>query len=322
MFANGLNERTAVNSLKRLAAAERTALDGRNSAGERCFRQLRAFQERVSTNRFNAGGNGDLLQILAVNECAAKALHITWNGNRGQPALTERGIPYFLQTFRQFHRLELGRSTESIRANFLQAIGERQRTEFSIIIECPVRDFGHICRDDNFSNRNSSECFFSDRGQRIRKIDFFQRIALRKRKSTNVRYPIRQMNTFQQLAVCKCFIADARHTVRNFNSFQGRTVLKAMHERDVLRQNDRSQGRAFREASAFHAENLRRQNYCLQIFASCKCPLHQVKVRRCDFHRLQLMAISKCKTPNVKTRLRKFQRCNAGIVECISSNQL
>ena len=57
MFANGLNERTAVNGLKRLAAAERTALDGRNSVGERCFRQLRAFQERVSTNRFNAGGN-------------------------------------------------------------------------------------------------------------------------------------------------------------------------------------------------------------------------------------------------------------------------
>ena len=218
--------------------------------------------------------------------------------------------------------MELARVPEGTHPNLLQAIGERQRTEFFIIIECHVRDFGHIRRDNNFSNRNTSECFFSDRGQRSREVNILQGKAACKRKVSYVRYPIRQMNTFQRLAVCKCFIADARHTVRNFNSFQGRTVLKAMRERDVLRQNDRSQGRAFREAAAFHAENLRRQNYCLQIFASCKCPLHQVKVRRCDFHRLQLMAISKCKTPNVKTRLRKFQRCNAGIVECISSNQL
>lgn len=57
MFANGLNERTAVNSLKRLAAAERTALDGRNSAGERCFRQLCAASERFTANRFDTGCN-------------------------------------------------------------------------------------------------------------------------------------------------------------------------------------------------------------------------------------------------------------------------
>ena len=57
VFANELNERTAANALKRLAAVERAAFDSRNRTGKRCFRQLCAASERFTANRFDTGCN-------------------------------------------------------------------------------------------------------------------------------------------------------------------------------------------------------------------------------------------------------------------------